>query len=288
MDWNLSLLFVFGHLLHWGGSADGLVRRLFLRFYIRYEVSIFKLALRFIYSRWSDFWIFKKLFMLFIGYPVKKWGETGYPLLESEVKDFIASLPDRTVFSLGDCRCRLSVKGPCERYHQGLCSHPLPTEIGIGWGAVYYKKEPPKKERHRVATREEILRVIDDCLQNDLIPCLYSFCIVGGIEGREYVICNCCKGRCAPILFRKKGMNVMMDGHYQARALPESCTGCGDCLESCPLDAISIDPVLKIGDCFGCGLCAKKCPIGAIEMVPRQAPLESSDRSLTPLSRSNL
>ncbi len=269
MDENLSLLFVFGHLLHRGRSADGLIRRLFLRFYIRYEVPIFKLALRFIYSRWSDFWIFNKLFLILIGYPVKKWGETGYPLLESEVKDFISSLPEDTVFSLGECRCRLSVKGPCERYHQGLCPHPLLTEIGISWGAVYYKKEPPEEERHQAATREEILRVIDLGRKNDLIPCIFSFCVAGGTEGREYVICNCCKGRCVPILLRKKGINMMMDGHYRAQALPENCTGCGDCRESCPLDAISIEPVLKIGDCFGCGLCVKKCPSGAIIMVAR-------------------
>ncbi|HBT75339.1 MAG TPA: ferredoxin [Planctomycetaceae bacterium] len=48
----------------------------------------------------------------------------------------------------------------------------------------------------------------------------------------------------------------------------ETCTGCGECVSSCPLDAISlkedgkayIDP----NTCGECGACVDVCPVSAI------------------------
>ena len=50
--------------------------------------------------------------------------------------------------------------------------------------------------------------------------------------------------------------------------ITERCTNCGECLNVCPLDAISseidrprIDPEI----CTECGTCSDICPIRAIE-----------------------
>ncbi len=47
----------------------------------------------------------------------------------------------------------------------------------------------------------------------------------------------------------------------------EKCTGCGECAEVCPPQAISLDnEKAGIEDdlCEECGFCAAECPVGAI------------------------
>ena len=50
----------------------------------------------------------------------------------------------------------------------------------------------------------------------------------------------------------------------------EKCTGCGDCVEACPLTAISLndDPkaVVDENECTDCGTCVDTCPSQAISM----------------------
>lgn len=63
-------------------------------------------------------------------------------------------------------------------------------------------------------------------------------------------------------------IKAMTAGDYMCQA---SCLGCGDCVEACRFDAISIDPVsgLPVVDaekCTGCGMCAATCPKRIIEI----------------------
>jgi len=49
----------------------------------------------------------------------------------------------------------------------------------------------------------------------------------------------------------------------------EKCTGCESCLDSCPLDAISMDGEVAVIDedtCGDCGSCVDVCPVEAISM----------------------
>lgn len=49
----------------------------------------------------------------------------------------------------------------------------------------------------------------------------------------------------------------------------EVCTGCGACMEACPVDAISVhDGKARIdtATCIECGICENECPVGAISM----------------------
>ena len=49
---------------------------------------------------------------------------------------------------------------------------------------------------------------------------------------------------------------------------PEKCTGCEACVNSCPVEAISMkDEKAKVSDeCIDCGACVDECPVEAIEM----------------------
>jgi len=63
----------------------------------------------------------------------------------------------------------------------------------------------------------------------------------------------------------------------------KKCTGCGICVEACPVDAITIDQVAKIdaATCTNCGSCMTECPNGAISMerIEAASPSRSSPSS---------
>ncbi|MCX5997248.1 MAG: 4Fe-4S binding protein [Chloroflexi bacterium] len=62
---------------------------------------------------------------------------------------------------------------------------------------------------------------------------------------------------------------------------PGQCTGCGDCILRCPMEAVVIKDELACVEpkrCIGCGLCASACPTGAITLQPRaNAPVPYPD-----------
>ncbi len=52
------------------------------------------------------------------------------------------------------------------------------------------------------------------------------------------------------------------------------CLGHGDCVTSCPYDAISIVDKVAVVDktrCIGCGICAGYCPKGVIKFTPKES-----------------
>ena len=51
------------------------------------------------------------------------------------------------------------------------------------------------------------------------------------------------------------------------------CEGCGECVDICPVDVVTIDDGLAEVDldwCIGCGVCATRCDYDAIHMVYRE------------------
>lgn len=49
----------------------------------------------------------------------------------------------------------------------------------------------------------------------------------------------------------------------------DTCTGCESCVDTCPVEAISMDgdkAVVSADDCIDCGACVGECPVEAISM----------------------
>jgi len=48
----------------------------------------------------------------------------------------------------------------------------------------------------------------------------------------------------------------------------EKCTGCGDCADVCPVEAISIknEKAVISDECIDCGACVNVCPTDALSL----------------------
>lgn len=111
-------------------------------------------------------------------------------------------------------------------------------------------------------------------------------------------ICNCCGCCCeAMIAARRFGMlHPVHTTNFLPRINDAACTGCGRCVQACPVEAMSLvsanDPHLpkrekaKLHEetCLGCGLCVRICPVDAIRLESRPkrviTPLNSTHRAV--------
>ena len=72
-----------------------------------------------------------------------------------------------------------------------------------------------------------------------------------------------------------------MNPLYEAVVEPEECLSCKECLNRCPVKAITLDEAARVDrdKCLGCGLCAGVCPCEAITMhlrSDRQEPFKNT------------
>jgi ferredoxin len=54
-----------------------------------------------------------------------------------------------------------------------------------------------------------------------------------------------------------------------ARIDAQLCTACGQCIEVCPVGAITLEETAIVDEtqCVGCGACAEACPMEAISLA---------------------
>lgn len=87
-----------------------------------------------------------------------------------------------------------------------------------------------------------------------------------------------CNGTCSarPLKYLYDGAqscHVMDAVSVGSRGCGYGCLGCGDCVEVCRFDALSIDPVTGLASvdpdkCTACGACVSECPRNILELRP--------------------
>jgi ferredoxin len=165
--------------------------------------------------------------------------------------------------AVGNCFCR--------QYRNMLddhCKMDAPMEVCFTFG---------KSARHvvnqgfaRKVTREEALRILQATEEAGLVH--KAFHNSSNINKEENSICNCCKCCCDTFNLWRMGATPMVNStNYLSRIDADVCTGCGICVERCPVDAITYDEDGKAAVneklCIGCGICARFCPVNAVKLI---------------------
>jgi NAD-dependent dihydropyrimidine dehydrogenase PreA subunit len=114
-------------------------------------------------------------------------------------------------------------------------------------------------------TRDECVDIINACSRAGAVLNSNNFS-----EGIQFV-CNCC-GCCCNFLRGIKtvgNLNLVAPSNFLSVVDTDTCVGCGDCENQCPVSAISLDGDVAIVDskiCIGCGTCVDTCAVESISM----------------------
>lgn len=245
----------------------------------------------------------------------KLLSELFYQYLNVE-EDFI-----RTLFTVGETQLgRTFVHEPVLSNDNALhvldyerASEVIKTATHIGVGLCYCRHKMAHREKACEApldicmtfnttasalTRHGHARAIDksECL--DLLQMAYANNLVQfGENVRQQVsfICNCCGCCCEAMIAARRfaNLNPVHTTNFLPAIDKTGCTGCGQCIGICPVEAIALvsanDPkqlrrkqaMLIEEHCLGCGLCARACPVNCIRMTARP------ERVITPLNSSH-
>ena len=117
-------------------------------------------------------------------------------------------------------------------------------------------------------TKQECVQILEDSEKAGLVHNANN-----NVEGLVFV-CNCC-GCCCGFLkmLREHDVKAMLAvSNFQVAIDEESCTGCGDCVDRCQMEALRLEGevvAVKIDHCVGCGNCVSVCPTESLSMVRR-------------------
>jgi NAD-dependent dihydropyrimidine dehydrogenase PreA subunit len=164
-----------------------------------------------------------------------------------------ALLLEAKAFAVRDCICRK------EQHLLGKrsCSFPLRSCLTMALTA--------RPARPEDISKEEAVAILDQMEEVGLVHT-----VINVLAGASYV-CNCC-GCCCGILrgITEYGLDhSVAAANYLAAVDPDTCTGCGTCLDRCQVGAMSLLEKTALADpkrCIGCGLCVTGCPAEAVTL----------------------
>jgi H+/Na+-translocating ferredoxin:NAD+ oxidoreductase subunit B len=153
---------------------------------------------------------------------------------------------------------------------QGLldnpCSRPLEVCMAIAPIPNVFDDRPNGRSLSRVEAKALLKKAEDEGLVH----------MTSNFQNGHFFICNCC-GCCCGVLsgINKLGIPAwtVVNSDYYAAINADECTLCGTCAdERCQVNAIEEgDDAYEIipEKCIGCGLCITTCPVEAISLVKK-------------------
>ncbi len=174
-----------------------------------------------------------------------------------------------SVIALVHCPCRATAR----LIGKKRCDHPLENCIKYDDLAECLIE----KNIGREITKKEALEVIRKSEEAGLVHLVDN-----AREGIKHT-CNCCGCCCWSVgtIRRKKiPRDVLMATYFLRETDREKCTGCGQCLDICPVQVIKMEgdfPVIDKEWCIGCGVCAVPCPASAVKLVRKSDAIPPKD-----------
>jgi len=171
-------------------------------------------------------------------------------------EDVRALLEKGKSFRVRDCICRVQQ----DLLGSRKCDSPIKNCVTF---ATYERPARPDD-----ITKERAIEILDEAEEVGLVH------TVSNSIKDVYYFCNCC-GCCCGILRGITDWGIEKSvayANYSAVIDPDTCTGCGLCIERCQVNAISENDGVSVVDrakCIGCGLCVSGCPENAAQLEPR-------------------
>ncbi len=183
--------------------------------------------------------------------------------------DSMAQVIERAkAIAVAHCPCRVSA-----RLLGKGCDHPVEVCLKFDDMAQYLIETGLGRE----ITKEEALEIIKKSEEAGLVHFVDN--ALGDIKHN----CNCCGCVCwnvGTIRKRKMPRDVLMATYFMRETDEELCSGCGDCVEVCPVDAVTIEDNIALVDkdwCIGCGVCVVQCSTSAAKLESRSDVLPPPD-----------
>jgi ferredoxin len=171
------------------------------------------------------------------------------------------------LIALGECGCRARLK-----------KYDSPVDVCIALDKL--AEDEIKRGLARKASLEQAFEALERSHEAGLVHMAYTY---KGNEKPDY-ICSCCSCCCHSLsaLVRfgmPEAVGHVVASRYIAVNNPETCIGCGTCVERCQFKARHLENsklVFNETRCFGCGVCVSTCPTNSISMVTRKPNMEKS------------
>jgi len=179
--------------------------------------------------------------------------------MEIQPFESVSNLIDRSqAWGVLDCICRKQ-----KALIGQACKHPIDV-------CLVFADTPDAfagSTTVRPLTRQGAYQTLRRAAQAGLVHC------VSNNQSNVWYICNCCTCSCGVL----RGMvdlgiaNVVARSPFVNRVDENLCTGCGECLDSCQFNALSVNGVAKVQEirCAGCGVCVQFCQQGALKLERR-------------------
>jgi H+/Na+-translocating ferredoxin:NAD+ oxidoreductase subunit B len=192
------------------------------------------------------------------------------PVHQSLKPDVQAVLPhdhmDRIIdqaqrFAVAHCTCRVQAD-----LMGRPCGHPLEVCLKFDEMADYVIDQG----LGRKVSREEARQIVCTAAKAGLVH------FVDNAKGRVKHNCNCCGCACwnvGTIRRRKIPRDELMAVYFLRKTDSDKCVGCGECIDICPVAAVTLEDDLAMVDenwCIGCGVCAAKCEFDAVNIIHRK------------------
>ena len=201
--------------------------------------------------------------------------------------DLVEKVKSASVASISPCLCRYTTlifaygldaipsmddfhTGEYEDYFSDLCDQRVETCISTGDEALYWIELGMGREITGEQAAEYLQRSVED-----------GFMLNTTFNKDSATVCSCDVANCV-LLSHWASIGETEDivasnafqqvSHYNLEVDTDLCTGCGTCVDRCPMGIITINDegwAEAAANCFRCGQCCYVCPQGARKLVQR-------------------